>query len=95
MWGEAFGVFCWLWIFHRARHDGPVVLGFRHPWDHVDDPWKAAGEEVHPDDEKDLEQDWDTFLKKVSLHVYTCYRHLYLYFVHHRELTRDVFLSGH
>jgi len=20
MWGEAFGVVCWLWVFHRARH---------------------------------------------------------------------------
>ena len=67
MWGEAFGVVCWVWVFHRARHDGPVVLGWRHPWDHVEDPWKVVGETVHADDEKDLEKDWDVFLRKVSL----------------------------
>jgi hypothetical protein len=66
MWGEAFGVVCWVWIFHRARHDGPVVLGWRHPWDHVEDPWKVKGETLHPEDEKDLEKDWDGFLRKVS-----------------------------
>ena len=33
-WGEAFGVLCWLWIFYRARQDLPVVLGWRHPWEH-------------------------------------------------------------
>ncbi|XXQ35292.1 Uncharacterized protein PBTT_04594 [Plasmodiophora brassicae] len=22
------------WILYRAKHDGPVVLGLRHPWDH-------------------------------------------------------------
>lgn len=66
MWGEAFGVVCWVWIFHRARHDGPVVLGWRHPWDHVEDPWKVEGETLHPEDEKDLEKDWDGFLRKVS-----------------------------
>lgn len=64
MWGEAFGVVCWVWIFHRARHDGPVVLGWRHPWDHVEDPWKVKGETLHPEDEKDLEKDWDGFLRK-------------------------------
>jgi hypothetical protein len=37
MWGEAFGVVCWLWVFHRARNDLPVLLGFRHPWEHADD----------------------------------------------------------
>lgn len=33
-WGEAFGVVVWLWVFHRARHDLPVMYGFRHPWEH-------------------------------------------------------------
>jgi hypothetical protein len=37
--GEAIGFFMWLWIFHRARQDGPVVLGWRHPWEHAHDPW--------------------------------------------------------
>ena len=33
--GEVFGTICWLWIFHRARYDLPVVLGWRHPWEHA------------------------------------------------------------
>ena len=32
--GEVFGVVCWLWIFYRARQDLPVLLGWRHPWEH-------------------------------------------------------------
>lgn len=32
---EVFGTVCWLWIFHRASHDLPVVLGWRHPWEHA------------------------------------------------------------
>ena len=31
--GEAFGVVAWLWVFHRARHDLPVMYGFYHPWE--------------------------------------------------------------
>eukprot|EP00980_Cylindrotheca_fusiformis_P028109 scaffold22581_cov123-Cylindrotheca_fusiformis.AAC.6 len=32
--GEVFGTIAWLWIFHRFRQDGAVVLGYAHPWDH-------------------------------------------------------------
>ncbi|KAF0743643.1 hypothetical protein DYB37_007442 [Aphanomyces astaci] len=32
--GLAFSVLTWLWIFHRAKEDGAVVLGLEHPWDH-------------------------------------------------------------
>lgn len=56
-WGEAFGVVCWLWVFHRARNDLPVVLGWRHPWEHAPDPWAP---DVHIN-EKVLAADWDTF----------------------------------
>jgi hypothetical protein len=66
MWGEAFGVVCWLWIFHRARQDGDVFLGYRHPWDHAEDPFAHPAETVHADDAKDLEAAWDGFLAKVS-----------------------------
>jgi hypothetical protein len=37
--GEFLGFVCWMWVFHRARHDGPVVLGWRHPWEHAPDPF--------------------------------------------------------
>ncbi|CAH8363992.1 unnamed protein product [Eruca vesicaria subsp. sativa] len=23
----------WFWILYRAKQDGPVVMGWRHPWD--------------------------------------------------------------
>ena len=32
--GELFGFVCWFWIFYRAKEDGAVVLGLRHPWEH-------------------------------------------------------------
>ena len=65
-WGEVFGVICWVWVFHRARHDLPVVLGYRHPWDHVEDPFAVAHDPpLHPDDEKDFEAEWDNFVVKV------------------------------
>lgn len=34
MGAEIIGVICWVWVFHRARHDGPVLLGWKHPWEH-------------------------------------------------------------
>jgi hypothetical protein len=30
----ALGAGMWFWIFYRAKKDGPVVLGWKHPWDH-------------------------------------------------------------
>ncbi|KOS15107.1 hypothetical protein Malapachy_1250 [Malassezia pachydermatis] len=27
----------WFWILVRAKEDGPVLLGWRHPWDHHGD----------------------------------------------------------
>ena len=32
--GEVFGTIAWLWVFHRFRHDGAVLLGYQHPWEH-------------------------------------------------------------
>ncbi|KAG6550253.1 hypothetical protein Mapa_008213 [Marchantia paleacea] len=31
--GKGLCTIMWLWVLHRARKDGPVVLGWRHPWD--------------------------------------------------------------
>ncbi|TKA31122.1 hypothetical protein B0A50_02091 [Salinomyces thailandicus] len=28
------GAAMWFFLFYRARYDGPVVLGWRHPWEH-------------------------------------------------------------
>eukprot|EP00543_Licmophora_paradoxa_P004807 CAMPEP_0202457566 /NCGR_PEP_ID=MMETSP1360-20130828/14564_1 /ASSEMBLY_ACC=CAM_ASM_000848 /TAXON_ID=515479 /ORGANISM="Licmophora paradoxa, Strain CCMP2313" /LENGTH=134 /DNA_ID=CAMNT_0049077703 /DNA_START=21 /DNA_END=425 /DNA_ORIENTATION=- len=60
-WGEAFGALCWLWIFHRARNDLPVVLGFRHPWEHAEDPWALHD---HIANEAELQADWEKFNDK-------------------------------
>jgi hypothetical protein len=46
-WGEAMGVFMWLWIFHRARHDLPVFLGFRHHFEHAPDPFALPHDDDH------------------------------------------------
>jgi hypothetical protein len=64
-WGEAFGTVCWVWIFHRARLDGPVVLGFRHPWEHAEDPF--APHAVHAETESVMEDTWDSFTSKAMI----------------------------
>uniref|UniRef100_A0A7S3QBA4 Uncharacterized protein n=1 Tax=Chaetoceros debilis TaxID=122233 RepID=A0A7S3QBA4_9STRA len=65
--GEAFGFVCWMWIFYRARNDLPVVLGWRHPWEHAEDPW--AGVEPKDDELEDIEglrAEWDSFQVKAE-----------------------------
>ncbi|KAI5071019.1 hypothetical protein GOP47_0013270 [Adiantum capillus-veneris] len=32
--GQIMGAIMWFWVLYRARQDGPVLLGWRHPWDH-------------------------------------------------------------
>jgi hypothetical protein len=59
--GEVFGVICWVWVFHRFRMDGDVLLGYRHPWDHVEDPWAHAS---HGEDEHAMQEHWDGFYEK-------------------------------
>lgn len=65
-WGEVFGVFCWLWVFERARQDLPVVLGYRHPWDHVEDPFQPNHHSAPKDKEAILEE-WDKFSSKAII----------------------------
>ncbi|CAM8945606.1 unnamed protein product [Rhodiola kirilowii] len=31
--GKGMCAMMWFWIFYRAKQDGPVVLGWRHPWE--------------------------------------------------------------
>ena len=50
--GVTLGAIMWFWIFYRAREDGPVVLGWRHPWDH-------AGHDDHGDGHGDGHGDAD------------------------------------
>ncbi|KAI1365370.1 hypothetical protein F5Y08DRAFT_338786 [Xylaria arbuscula] len=30
----ALGASMWFFLMYRARKDGPVVMGWKHPWDH-------------------------------------------------------------
>ncbi|KAL7580028.1 hypothetical protein ACA910_005014 [Epithemia clementina (nom. ined.)] len=34
MFSEGMGIVVWLWVFHRFRKDGDVLLGYRYPWEH-------------------------------------------------------------
>jgi hypothetical protein len=61
--GEICGFFTWLWVFHRARLDGPVVLGLRHPWEHAEDPWAVKD---HVDNLDGLQSEWENFSDKAS-----------------------------
>ena len=66
--GEAFGFVCWMWIFHRARNDLPVVLGWRHPWEHAEDPWASVTPKDDDIDEIDaLRADWELTLQKAMV----------------------------
>ncbi|KAI3795282.1 hypothetical protein L1987_37933 [Smallanthus sonchifolius] len=31
--GKGMCAMMWFWILYRAKQDGPVVLGWRHPWE--------------------------------------------------------------
>jgi len=64
---EVFGVIAWLWIFSRAREDLPWLLGFRHPWEHAEDPFAPS----HHDDshgksqsKEEMTESWDKFTMK-------------------------------
>ena len=68
--GEVFGFVCWMWIFYRAREDLPVVLGWRHPWEHAEDPWAGVDGNVpeeHVEGIEELRADWDTFMEKAKV----------------------------
>eukprot|EP00615_Pteridomonas_danica_P001846 CAMPEP_0114331028 /NCGR_PEP_ID=MMETSP0101-20121206/2136_1 /TAXON_ID=38822 ORGANISM="Pteridomonas danica, Strain PT" /NCGR_SAMPLE_ID=MMETSP0101 /ASSEMBLY_ACC=CAM_ASM_000211 /LENGTH=104 /DNA_ID=CAMNT_0001461219 /DNA_START=20 /DNA_END=334 /DNA_ORIENTATION=- len=43
--GRVLGTIMWLWVMHRAKEDGPVLLGFVHPWDN-----HHGGHHGHHDD---------------------------------------------
>jgi hypothetical protein len=62
--GEAFGVVCWLWVFHRARNDLPVMYGFRHPWEHAPDPFAPDHHGHGHGDHHHMEETWDKFNAK-------------------------------
>ncbi|BFI43015.1 hypothetical protein MPTK2_8g14200 [Marchantia polymorpha subsp. ruderalis] len=60
--GKGLCTIMWLWVLHRARKDGPVVLGWRHPWDghgHGGGHGQEGGghNEVHENGEDDMEEE--------------------------------------
>ncbi|KAK0626686.1 hypothetical protein B0T14DRAFT_113468, partial [Immersiella caudata] len=32
--GTGLGASMWFWLMYRAKKDGPVLIGRKHPWDH-------------------------------------------------------------
>ena len=65
---EVFGTVCWLWVFHRARNDLPVVLGWRHPWEHApsDDHGHDSHAPVAVTSSGDRMTGWDKFDAKTT-----------------------------
>eukprot|EP00571_Detonula_confervacea_P010173 CAMPEP_0172307650 /NCGR_PEP_ID=MMETSP1058-20130122/8460_1 /TAXON_ID=83371 /ORGANISM="Detonula confervacea, Strain CCMP 353" /LENGTH=133 /DNA_ID=CAMNT_0013019873 /DNA_START=167 /DNA_END=568 /DNA_ORIENTATION=+ len=61
--GEVCGFLTWIWVFYRAKQDLPVVLGWRHPWEHAEDPWAIHD---HVENLEELETNWDDFVAKVT-----------------------------
>ena len=59
--GEVCGFLTWMWVFYRAKNDLPVVLGWRHPFEHAHDPW-AIHDHVH--NESKLQEEWEGFFVK-------------------------------
>lgn len=60
--GDIFGTIAWLWIFHRFRQDGPVLLGYAHPWEHGhDDHGHSPAKKLKPGEVTD---NWQKFSDK-------------------------------
>ncbi|KAJ4803969.1 NADH dehydrogenase [ubiquinone] 1 beta subcomplex subunit 2 [Rhynchospora pubera] len=45
--GKGLCAVMWFWILYRAKQDGPVVLGWRHPWEGHGDHSDGHGHEEH------------------------------------------------
>ncbi|CAL9760479.1 unnamed protein product, partial [Musa acuminata subsp. burmannicoides] len=43
--GKGLCAIMWFWILYRAKQDGPVVLGWRHPWEGHGDHSHGHGHE--------------------------------------------------
>lgn len=43
--GKGLCAVMWFWVFYRAKQDGAVLLGMRHPWDGHDDHSHGHGHE--------------------------------------------------
>ncbi|KAF3324895.1 NADH dehydrogenase [ubiquinone] 1 beta subcomplex subunit 2 [Carex littledalei] len=44
--GKGLCAVMWFWILYRAKQDGPVVLGWRHPWEGHGDHSDGHGDEL-------------------------------------------------
>ncbi|XP_057972983.1 NADH dehydrogenase [ubiquinone] 1 beta subcomplex subunit 2-like isoform X4 [Malania oleifera] len=43
--GKGLCAIMWFWVLYRAKQDGPVVLGWRHPWEGHEDHSHEHGHE--------------------------------------------------
>lgn len=69
--GEVVGTICWLWIFHRASHDMPVLLGLRHPWEHGHDDHGHDDSHHAPVSPDERGEAWDKFTSKAMIQAET------------------------
>ncbi|XP_020242956.1 NADH dehydrogenase [ubiquinone] 1 beta subcomplex subunit 2-like [Asparagus officinalis] len=42
--GKGLCAVMWFWVLYRAKQDGPVVLGWRHPWEGHEDHSHGHGD---------------------------------------------------
>lgn len=66
--GDAFGTIAWLWVFHRFRQDGAVLLGFQHPWEHGHDDHHAPSHSfsLKPKPAGDVKETWEKFSDRAT-----------------------------
>jgi hypothetical protein len=65
--GDVFGTIAWLWVFHRFRQDGAVLLGFRHPWEHGhDDHAPSHSLTAKPVSAGDVTETWQKFSERAT-----------------------------
>jgi len=67
--GDVFGTIAWLWVFHRFRQDGKVLLGMEHPWEHGHDHahdhhGASSGKKLSPDE---VQAGWQSFSDKALI----------------------------
>lgn len=65
--GEVFGTIAWLWVFHRFRQDGAVLLGYAHPWDHGHDDHHGsshAAKKLEPEEKVAM---WEKFSDRATI----------------------------
>jgi len=51
----------------KKQIDLPVLLGFRHPWEHAEDPFAPHVHAKEPDEKDAMMEKWDAFSAKAMI----------------------------